>query len=130
MKRLLSALAIFVLLGGAAHAQRPDFGPPVAGPAIAGFDGRWEGAIATPEGALPGVFRISTAGDRTTTLMDSPSQGALSIPALTKRDGKSIVIDLPIVGGNFTGELSADGATIAGAWHQSGMDLPLVLTRK
>lgn len=130
MKRLLSALAFSVLLGGAAHAQQPGFGPPVAGPAIAGLDGRWEGSIDTPEGALPGVFRISTAGDKTTTLMDSPSQGAFGIPALTKRDGNSIVIDMPIVGGNFTGELAADGATITGAWHQNGMDFPLVLTRK
>ena len=130
MKRLLSVLAFSVMLAGAAQAQQPDFGPPVAGPAVAGLDGRWEGSIDTPEGSLPGVFRISTAGDKTTTLMDSPSQGAIGIPAIAKRDGASIVIDMPIVGGSLTGELSADGATIKGAWHQNGMDFPLVLTRK
>ncbi len=64
MKRLLSALAFSVLLGGAAHAQQPGFGPPVAGPAIAGA--RWPlgGSIETPEGAPLGVFRISTAVTR------------------------------------------------------------------
>lgn len=130
MKRLLAALAFSALLTAAAHAQPPDFGPPIAGPAIAGLDGRWEGAIDTPDGSLTGVFRISTTGDKTTTLMDAPSQGAMDIPAISKRDGQNIVIDVPIVTGNFTGELAADGATIKGAWHQNSMDFPLLLTRK
>lgn len=130
MKRLLSALLLSVALGGAAHAQKPDFGPAIPSPAVQGLDGRWEGSIETPEGSLPGVFRVATTGDKTTTMMDSPSQGALDIPAIAKRDGNAITVEVPIVQGDFTGELSADGAQIRGVWHQAGMEFPLVLQRK
>lgn len=130
MKRLLSAIMFSVALAGAAHAQKPDFGPAISSPAVQGLDGRWEGSIETPEGSLAGVFRIATTGDKTTTLMDSPSQGALDIPGIAKRDGKAITIEVPVVQGDFTGELSADGAQIAGTWHQAGMEFPLVLKRK
>ncbi len=53
--------------------------------------------------------------------MDSPSQNALGIPALTKRDGNSIVIDMPIVGGLHR-RTRRRRPTITSAWHQNGMD--------
>jgi hypothetical protein len=130
MRRLLSTLLLSAALAGAAHAQKPDLGPPIPSPAVQGLDGRWEGGIETPEGALTGVFRIATTGDRTTTMMDSPMQDVTDIPAIAKRNGKSIVIEVPIVNGDFTGELSVDGAQMTGAWHQAGMEFPLVLQRK
>ena len=52
MKRLLSALAIFVLLGGAAHAQHLTSVRLSRALQSPGLDGRWEGAIETPEGSL------------------------------------------------------------------------------
>lgn len=130
MKRLLAALAFSLALGGAAQAQTPDFGPPIPSPAVQGLDGNWEGGIETPEGSLTGVFHITTTGDKTTTMMDSPMQGALNIPTIAKRDGKNITFEVPIVSGGFTGEISADGAQISGAWRQNGMEFPLVLKRK
>jgi hypothetical protein len=130
MKRLLAALAFSLALGATAQAQTPDFGPPIPSPAVQGLDGRWEGDIETPQGSLPGVFRIKTEADKTTTMMDSPTQNALDIPAIAKRDGKAITFEVPIVTGNFTGELSADGAQISGLWRQNGMEFPLVLQRK
>jgi hypothetical protein len=130
MKRLIAALAFSLAFASAAEAQTPDFGPPIPSPAVQGLDGNWEGGIETPEGALTGVFHITTTGDKTTTMMDSPMQGALNIPAIAKRDGQKIVVDVPIVSGGFTGELSADGAQMTGSWHQNGMEFPLVLKRK
>jgi hypothetical protein len=122
MKRLLSTHLLSPVLAGAAHAQKPDFGPPIPSPAVQGLDGRWEGGIETPEGTLTGVFRVTTAGDKTTTMMDSPMQDVTDLPAIAKRDGKSIVIEVPIVNGDFTGELSADAAQMKGAWHQNGIE--------
>lgn len=130
MKRLLFALAFSLAIAGAAHAQQPDLGPPIPSPAVQGLDGNWEGGIETPEGSLTGVFHITTTGDKTITMMDSPMQNVTGIPAIAKRDGKNITFEVPIVTGGFTGEISADGAQISGAWRQNGMEFPLVLKRK
>lgn len=130
MKRLLTALAFSLAFAGAAQAQQPDLGPPIPSPAVQGLDGNWEGGIETPEGPLTGVFHIVTTGDKTTTLMDSPMQGVNGIPAIASRTGADIVIEVPIVQGSFTGQLSADGAQISGTWHQGPMNLPLTVQRK
>jgi len=99
-------------------------------PAVAGIDGRWEGSIDTPIGALGVVFRASTAGGKTTTLMDVPMQNASNIPTLAKRDGQKVTLDVPGVAGSFTGDLSADGKTLAGFWDQMGQSMPLTITKK
>lgn len=130
MKRFLTTLLLSLSLAGPALAQQPDLGPPVPSPAVQGVDGDWEGAIETPEGALTGVFHIVTRGDKTTTLMDSPMQGVTGIPAIASRTGREIVIQVPIVQGSFTGELSADGARISGTWRQGPMELPMTVQRK
>src|SRR5690348_16748740 len=130
MKRLFTALTLSIAMAGAAQAQQPDLGPPIPSPAVQGLDGNWEGGIETPEGSLTGVFHITTAGDKTTTMMDSPMQNVTGIPAIAKRDGKSVSFEVPIVNGGFTGELSADGAQISGSWKQNGMEFPLLLKRK
>lgn len=101
--------------------------PPPTTPAVAGLDGQWEGVIA---GSLPLVMRISTANGKTTTLTDSPSQGATDIPALTKRDGQKVVVELPGLSGVYNATLSADGKTLSGFWDQAGQSLELTLTKK
>jgi len=99
-------------------------------PAVVGFDGRWEGSLDTPVGPLGVIFRASTDGGKTTTLMDVPAQNASDIPGMAKRDGQKVTIDVPGVGGSFSGELSADGKSINGFWDQLGQSLPLVLAKK
>lgn len=99
-------------------------------PAVAGLDGRWEGALSTPVGDMPIVFRVSTAAGKTTTLMDSPSENISGIPSLAKRDGQKISIGIPGIAAQFEGELAADGKTINGFWNQSGQSLTLILTKK
>jgi hypothetical protein len=37
------------------------------------------------------------------------------------------LLDVPGVGGNFSGSLAADGKAIAGNWSQGGMDFPIEL---
>jgi hypothetical protein len=103
--------------------------PPTT-PAVAGFDGRWEGSIDTPLGALGVIFRASTSSGKTTTLMDVPMQNVSDIPALAKRDGQKLTIEVPGVGGSYTADLSADGKSLNGFWDQSGQSLPLALTKK
>ncbi|MFI4936178.1 MAG: hypothetical protein ACHP7N_16310 [Caulobacterales bacterium] len=104
--------------------------PPLTGPAVAGLDGRWEGVLSTPNGSLTLVLRIATAGEKTTTLMDSPDQGATGIPAVAARTGQKVTIDVPGVSGTYAAELSADGKTLTGSWTQVGQSFPLSLARK
>ena len=99
-------------------------------PAVAGLDGRWEGAIETGLGPLGVVFRASTAGGKTTTLMDVPMQNASDVTTLAKREGQKITLDVPGVRGGFYGDLSADGKTMTGTWEQMGQSMPLTLTKK
>jgi len=44
-------------------------------------------------------------------------------------NGSDVKMDLKLIGGTFTGKLSADGKTIDGNWSQGPNPLPLVLTR-
>jgi D-alanyl-D-alanine-carboxypeptidase/D-alanyl-D-alanine-endopeptidase len=99
-------------------------------PAVAGIDGRWEGSIDTPAGSLGVTFRASTAGGKTTTLIDVPMQNIANVPTLAKRDGQKVTFEVPGVGGKFTGDLSADNKTLAGFWDQMGQSMPLTLAKK
>ena len=102
----------------------------LTGPAIAGVDGRWEGALDTGAAAMNLAFRFSTSGGKTTTVMDSPGEKITGIPALASRTGEEIKVEMPGIRAAFTGKLSADGKTLSGFWDQSGQSLPLTLTKK
>ncbi len=99
-------------------------------PAVAGIDGRWEGELDTPGGVLGIVFRASTAGGKTTTLMDVPAQNGSDIPARASREGQKVSFEIPGIGARFSGTLSADGKSIAGFWDQLGQSMPLTLAKK
>jgi hypothetical protein len=99
-------------------------------PAVIGLDGTWEGAIATPIGDTAVLFHIATKQDRTSTLMDTPGQGARDIPALTKRAGEKVTVEVPGILASFSADLSDDGKELAGEWTQSGQELALTLKHK
>ena len=101
-----------------------------AGPLVQGLDGAWEGAVTTPVGAITVVFRLSSNASGTTTLMDSPDQNVRDIPATAKREGPAITIEVPGVSGTFSGQLAADGKSIAGLWDQVGQSFPVTLEKK
>jgi|HubBroStandDraft_4_1064222.scaffolds.fasta_scaffold72627_2 hypothetical protein len=58
--------------------------------------------------------------------MDSPSQGANGlVGSEVKLDGTTLSYSIAIVGGMYTGTVSADGKTISGTWTQNGNSTPL-----
>lgn len=120
MKRLhttLSAIAVALVLSGAAHAQ-----------AVQGLDGRWEGPVGLPTGAtVTGVFRVETKNGVTTAVMDAPEQGVRDFPATVTRDGAKVVFEVSTIGLNYTGTLSADGKTMTGELGQGGGAVPVTL---
>jgi len=94
--------------------------------------GTWEGTLSTPQGDLRIVFKIQAADEGLTATLDSPDQGASGIPVdqVSFEDGK-VKLGIAAIGdGGFEGTLADDGMTLDGNWSQSGMSMPLQLTRK
>jgi len=94
--------------------------------------GTWAGTLDAAGQRLRLVFHI----DRDTTgalagTLDSPDQGAYGLPlsAVEATGGDSVRFELRMAGGEYTGQLSADGASIEGSWSQGGGRLPLRLER-
>lgn len=101
-----------------------------AGPAVAGLDGTWNGALPTPTGGqLRLVLHVRSGHYGASATLDSPDQLAKGIPIreLT-REGQAVRFTVPAVGGAYSGTLSADGQTLTGSWSQ-GASQPLTFTR-
>lgn len=93
------------------------------------IDGKWEGAIDTPQGKLHIVFHLQNTEDGLMAAMDSPDQKLIGWPATSvSRKGSSIKIEMKQISGYFQGKLNKDLDTISGDWSQ-GSDMPLQLKR-
>jgi hypothetical protein len=101
-----------------------------AGPRVEGLDGAWQGAISTPIGDRTVVFRVSSNAQGTTTLADSVDENIKDIPGVAMRDGSTVTFEVPGTSGVFSGQLSADGKSIAGMWDQAGQSFPLTVQKK
>lgn len=95
------------------------------------IEGLWLGTLQVQGGMeLRLLFNISTSPDGSVNAtMDSVDQGAKGIPVdvVTYKDG-NLHIGVKSMG-TFDGTLQEDGKTIEGEWKQSGLALPLVLSR-
>ena len=90
--------------------------------------GTWLGKI---QDALRIVVHVA-ADDHggLTSKVDSPDQGAMGLPVSTTTFAEDTLrLELANLGAAYVGRMSADGATIAGEWHQGGQVLPLSLAR-
>jgi pimeloyl-ACP methyl ester carboxylesterase len=96
--------------------------------AQADLAGSWKGKIAAFDLTL--VFNITEKDKKLKATMDSPDQGSKDIPCdQVVVNGDAIMISVSIIGGNFTGTLSADKKTIEGKWNQGGGSFDLILGR-
>ena len=98
---------------------------------IEDIEGLWMGSLEVQGGQeLRILFNISTGPEGSpTATMDSLDQGVSGIPVekLTYKDGN---LRLEVTStGVFEGVLKEDGTALEGEWKQSGLVLPLVLTR-
>jgi pimeloyl-ACP methyl ester carboxylesterase len=99
------------------------------GPVVTGLDGDWQGVVVGPVAKLRIVLHVRTGRFGTTALMDSPDQLAYGIVLeQLARGGDKVSFRQSAIHGAYTGVLSADGNTIAGAWTQ-GASTPLVFTK-
>ncbi len=103
---------------------------PKASPAVAAqFVGKWEGTVDFGQ-PLRLVLNISNEADGAHATLVSLDQGNAQIPVTTigQQDTKLSLI-VKAVGGDYEGELNAQGDEIKGTWSQMGNGVPLVLKK-
>lgn len=92
--------------------------------------GQWSGALNAQGTQLHLVFHVTKTDTTYKTTLDSPDQQAKDIPvATTSFVFPQVRFDLSNIGGVFEGTMADDKSTITGKWMQSGVTLPLVLTK-
>jgi len=93
--------------------------------------GEWRGVISIPQGDLHLIVRISKSGGGLSGVMESPDQsGAEAIPLTVAQAGpQRLAFDVPSIQASYTGEWSESLHGWSGQWTQSGIDLPLTLSR-
>ncbi len=96
--------------------------------------GTWQGSLKGPQESLRVVIKISRADNGSLkAVLYSIDQGGQPIIASTMtQEGsmvKMTVTGITGIGGNYEGNLSADGNSIVGSWTQGDSPAPLNLTR-
>ena len=120
-----AAILVLVLVAGtlAATSYAADAPAP-------SFVGHWEGTLEGTGGKLRIVFDIVSDKGALKGALTSPDQNNFRADLDTvKQDGKHVLAELRMIQGTYEGNLSADGAEIAGTWTQVGMSIPLAMHR-
>jgi len=118
MKTLMRSIVALVILSASLLAQAPNVA------------GQWQGTLQAGQ-ELRIVFVIANAdGGALRATMHSIDQGGQGIPVseITLK-GTALRMSIGVLNGTFEGNVSADGATIAGSWRQGGGPLSLTLRR-
>lgn len=89
------------------------------------ISGPWHGDMQVGMQSLPIVFNFDEKDGEMTVTLDSPLQGAKDIPAQATLSCDTLLIDIPIIGAQFSGLIGQD--RIEGEFSQSGMTLSLSL---
>ena len=59
----------------------------------------------------------------------SEDEGGIQFPVVITERDHLVAMTAPATGGRFEGTLNAQGTELQGTWSQSGIKLPLTLTR-
>jgi CubicO group peptidase (beta-lactamase class C family) len=98
--------------------------------APAGTDGIWLGSLAVGGQTLRIQFRLGAAAPAGKGCsVDSVDQRAFAIPCTAAMKDDTLTVDIPAVGGKWSGAISKDGKILTGNWTQGGT-LPLILEKK
>lgn len=103
---------------------------PKPNPAVdAKFVGKWAGTVDFGQ-PLRLVVAISNESDGAHATLTSLDQGNAEIPVSTiEQKGTKLSLTVKAVGGDYQGDMSAQGDEIKGTWTQLGMGVPLVLKK-
>ncbi|TKC61169.1 alpha/beta fold hydrolase [Pedobacter hiemivivus] len=93
--------------------------------------GTWYGTLNIQGTSLPLVFHIIKAGSEYVTTMDSPQQGAKSMPtSKTTFTNKTLTVEASNIGMKYTGTYIPDSNKINGTFEQKTIRTMLVLNTK
>lgn len=91
--------------------------------------GTWKGTLELPTVKLPIVFHFTEEENQLKAKMDSPMQGATGIP-IDEAIYEEGVLELKAKALGFVYTAKIDGDRLTGTFKQSGMEFPLVLSKK
>jgi uncharacterized protein (TIGR03435 family) len=115
MKKLtLWMMALAALQGTALQAQN--------------ITGDWQGTLEVPQRKVRVLFKIALENDKLKATLYTIDQPNPPIATTISRNGSTVKMTIPSMGGNYDGKLSADGNSITGTFSQ-GAQLPLNLAR-
>jgi CubicO group peptidase (beta-lactamase class C family) len=96
----------------------------------AATDGIWLGSLSIGGQTLRIQFHLDAAAPAgKSCVVDSVDQKAFAIPCTAAMKDDMLTVDIPAVGGQWSGAISKDGKILTGNWMQGG-SLPLVLEKK
>jgi hypothetical protein len=100
---------------------------PASAQKVAGLDGDWMAALATPSGVTLHLhLQVVSSATATMATTYSVDQGNAAIPTTITRKGDAVNLDMPLVQASFAGTLK--GGTLTGTFTQ-GAAIPLTFTR-
>jgi uncharacterized protein (TIGR03435 family) len=129
------AVVALMALAPVVRAQAPAPTPAPAAPsdthAKGDITGQWQGTLEPPNNKTLRTILVISKGDKgLAARMYSIDQGAQGFNAQSVTlDGNTVKIDMSIINGTFTGNLTADSNSITGTWAQGPNPLPLTLIR-
>jgi dienelactone hydrolase len=96
-----------------------------------GLEGEWQGTLDVGGAKLRLVLTLTKSAEgKITGTLDSLDQNK-SIPISSiEQSGDEVKLELPAIGGSYTGKMSAGGMEMTGEWKQGRFSLPLVFKRK
>lgn len=104
-----------------------DEGTTLAPKIAAKITGTWRGES---KDGLSLNFSVSqTSTDSVEGSFDIPKRNVFGIPFTVKSEGETVVFDIPLIHGNFSGNFAEDGHLLRGTWSQSDRSRPMTLTR-
>ena len=80
---------------------------------------------------MRGVLRMVNHPDGTSTgVVINLDGGDIEIPvSAIKQNAANVIVEIPAVGGSYSGTLNADGSELAGAWTERAFSAPLAFRR-
>ena len=88
-------------------------------PVAAAFTGSWNGTVEAGGQTMRLNLKLSNSGDTSSAVMTSIDQGnaQISVDTIEQKDN-TLTLKIRMVGGEYTGEINADGTLIKGTWKQ------------
>jgi len=94
--------------------------------------GNWQGDLTLPNGLKIGlIFKISEDAGILKGMLDVPAQGAKDLPVeKVELIGDSVVFNVKLINGIFSGILDKSSQSLEGKWSQNGATFDMKLARK